>query len=134
VSIPDPDKAGQNSRQTEVGDKTPIDVARASQIVSSEMEDVGKTSQTASEDAYDVGFMMHDQDELVDLDSLFDALNIAAEEGVDAIGYVSGSDENSGVLTVTNEALTVAGVSASMDDVNVVAENRGSDPIISDES
>ncbi|MBL4740115.1 MAG: hypothetical protein JKY12_03930 [Sneathiella sp.] len=137
MSVSDSDKVGENSRQDEVGDKLPFDSARTDTIVSTKMEDTGKADQSASEDTYDVGFMMQehdDQDELVDLDSLFDALNIAAEEGVDAIGYVSGSDDQVGVLTVTNEALAVAGVSASMDDVSAVTGNRVTDSVISDES
>ncbi|MEH6402164.1 MAG: hypothetical protein V7750_02250 [Sneathiella sp.] len=134
MSISDSNKAGQNDRQNEMVDKSPIVSARTEKVVLSDMENIGQANQAVSQEAYDVGFMMDDQDELVDLDSLFDALNIAAEEGVDAIGYVSGSEGSSGVLTVTNEALAAAGVSASMDDVNAVADHGRADPVISDES
>lgn len=74
-------------------------------------------------------------DELVDLDALFDALNVAVAEGSDAVDFEAGETPDSGILTVTNEALAVAGVSSSVDDLISVADDVNySDPVISDES
>jgi len=74
-------------------------------------------------------------DELVDLDALFDALNVVVAEGSDAVDFQSGGAPDSGVLTVTNEALAVAGVSSSVDELVSVADDVNySDPVISDES
>lgn len=127
MSKSDSDKAEQFGRSAVDADNT-----KNSDV--SSVEKTALLNEPVTDSPYDVGFMMHDQEELVDLDSLFDALNIAAEEGVDAIGYVGGTGGNSGVLTVTNEALAVAGVTGSMDDVNIVAGTTGNDPAAPDES
>lgn len=80
-----------------------------------------------------VDFMIEDQNELVDLDALFDALNVAAKEGVDAMSYIE--DQNTGnVLIVTNEALAKAGVASSMDEISTGGDDFLKDHVISDES
>lgn len=80
-----------------------------------------------------VGFMVDDQNELVDLDALFDALNVAAKDGVDAMSYIEDSDSGS-VLVVTNEALAKAGIAASVEDLGHTSDDIMKDQIISDES
>ena len=80
-----------------------------------------------------VEFMVDDQNELVDLDALFDALNVAANEGVDAMSYIEG-DEAGVVLTVTNEALAKAGVNSSFEDLGSSPEDVLIEQVISDES
>jgi len=80
-----------------------------------------------------IEFMVEDQNELVDLDALFDALNVAANEGVDAMSFIEGEGAGS-VLTVTNEALAKAGVSSSFEDLGTSSEDLNKDYMISDES
>ena len=80
-----------------------------------------------------VEFMVDDENELVDLDALFDALNVAANEGVDAMSYIEG-DETGVVLTVTNEALAKAGVNSSFEDLGSSSDDGLKDQVISDES
>ena len=80
-----------------------------------------------------VGFMVDDQDELVDLDALFDALNVAAMDGVDAMSYIE-DDATGNVLVVTNEALAKAGIASSLDDLGSTSDDLMKDQIISDES
>jgi hypothetical protein len=79
-----------------------------------------------------VDFMIEDQSELVDLDALFDALNVAVKDGVDAMSYVGG--ENSGILTVTQDAFTQ--VAIALDDAGPSANSDDfiKDQIPSDES
>lgn len=80
-------------------------------------------------DIESVDFMIDDQDELVDLDALFDALNIAAKEGADAMSYIDDQDRG-GVLTVTNEAFAAL----DLDDLGTSADNLTPDKFLSDES
>ena len=80
-------------------------------------------------DLESVDLMIDDQDELVDLDALFDALNVAANEGVDAISYID-DQAHGGVLTVTNEAFAAL----DLDDMGVAADELTSDKMLSDES
>lgn len=88
----------------------------------------------ASDDRMEsVEFMVDDQNELVDLDALFDALNVAANEGVDAMSYIEGEDVGS-VLTVTNEALAKAGVSSSFEDLGSSSDDLHKEQVTSDES
>ena len=80
-------------------------------------------------DLESVDLMIDDQDELVDLDALFDALNVAANEVVDAISYID-DQAHGGVLTVTNEAFAAL----DLDDMGVAADELTSDKMLSDES
>ena len=90
-------------------------------------------STAAASEIESVDFMIDDQNELVDLDALFDALNVAANEGVDAMSYIE--DQHTGnVLTVTNEALAKSGVSASLDELGSGSDDLLKDQIISDQS
>ncbi|MCG8493503.1 MAG: hypothetical protein MI743_17915 [Sneathiellales bacterium] len=87
---------------------------------------------TDEESASDLGAL---SDELVDLDALFDALNVAVAEGGDAVDFKAGETSGGGILTVKNEALAAAGVSSSVDELISVADDVSyADSIISDES
>ncbi len=109
---------------------------------SREVEEILRAASDGADDAVqtvalsDIGsvdFMIDDQNELVDLDALFDALNVAAKDGVDAMGYIE--DQTAGtILTVTNEALTIAGVSSSIEDLGSSSSDLTKDIAISDES
>ncbi len=68
------------------------------------------------------------EDELVDLDALFDALNIAATEGTDAIRFSGTDDQQGGVLTVSVD------VTGSEDLGPVSEELLSKDMTVSDES
>lgn len=82
----------------------------------------------------DVGFMAQENEELVDLDALFDALNLVAKENADSLSFTEDGDHDGGVLTVTNEALASVGVSSSLDDLSTVPNDGIQDGVISDES
>ncbi len=109
---------------------------------SREVEEILRAASDGADDAVqtvalsDIGsvdFMIDDQNELVDLDALFDALNVAAKDGVDAMSYIE--DQTAGtILTVTNEALTIAGVSSSIEDLGSSSSDLTKDIVISDES
>ncbi len=109
---------------------------------SREVEEILRAASDGADDAVqtvalsDIGsvdFMIDDQNELVDLDALFDALNVAAKDGVDAMSYIE--DQTAGtILTVTNEALTIAGVSSSIEDLGSGSSDLTKDIVISDES
>ncbi|WP_025899681.1 hypothetical protein [Sneathiella glossodoripedis] len=91
-----------------------------------------KTS-SAANTIESVDFMIDDQNELVDLDALFDALNVAAKDGVDAMSYIEDQSGTS-ILTVPSEALASAGVTPAMDDLGKSGEDLIVDPLVSDES
>ncbi len=81
-----------------------------------------------------IEFMTQEGEELVDLDALFDALNLVAKENSEAISYSDDPDQEGGILTVTNDALATVGVSSVLDDVNSVTSEGIQDHIVSDES
>ncbi|MEP3247376.1 MAG: hypothetical protein ABJN40_09400 [Sneathiella sp.] len=89
-------------------------------------------SQLVSTDSDAVGGAGEVQEELVDLDLLFDALNIAAEQGSDGIDFQSAEGQSGGILTVTNEALTASTGSTGLDPRTDDAALKG--PALSDES
>ena len=67
-------------------------------------------------------------EELVDLDALFDALNIAATEGTDAIRFNDADDQQRGILTVSVDM-------SGTDDLGPVSDELMSkDVTVSDES
>jgi len=101
-----------------------------------EVADIGDADQQAANAVSgieSVDFMTDQQGELVDLDALFDALNVAANEGVDAMRYIEDGDVGS-VLIVTNEAMASVGVSSSLDDLGAVSDDFVMDPVMPDES
>ncbi|WP_169570195.1 hypothetical protein [Sneathiella limimaris] len=75
------------------------------------------------------GLLIEDQEELVDLDALFDALNIAAEDGVDAMSYIEDSD-NGNTLVIPSDAITTTG----LDEIGSNLVDPIEDRIVSDES
>ncbi len=75
--------------------------------------------------------MPQNDEELVDLDALFDALNLVAQENADALTFSDNPSNDSGVLTVSNEALAVTG---GMDDIDTTVADGIGDRILSDES
>ncbi|MFB9355867.1 hypothetical protein [Sneathiella chinensis] len=81
-----------------------------------------------------IDFMSDSQDDLVDLDALFDMLNIAVRDGVDALDYVADAAGNGGVLIVRNDALAESGVSSSLDDLGGPISDLVDDPYKADES
>ncbi len=89
-------------------------------------------SQLVSTDSETVGGAGEVQEELVDLDLLFDALNIAAEQGSDSMDFQSAEGQSVGILTVTNEALTANPASTGLDPLPDDAALKG--PALSDES
>ncbi|MEH6474621.1 MAG: hypothetical protein V7727_02980 [Sneathiella sp.] len=123
------------------GDKPLIDIESLTEGSTRDVENLLRAAEqlpsvdaiSTDEKIESVEFMVDDENELVDLDALFDALNVAANEGVDAMGYIEG-DEAGVVLTVTNEALAKAGVSSSFDDLGATADEGLTDQVISDES
>lgn len=81
-----------------------------------------------------IGFMVKDQEEAVDLDALFDALNIAAKEGVDAMDFVVDENGHEGLLTVHHRAFASEEIQAVVDNMNTDDVKPFDDFIISDES
>ncbi len=79
-------------------------------------------------------FMEKDQEELVDLDALFDALNIAAKEGVDAMDFVIDENSHEGVLTVHQRAFASEEIQSVVDSMNSDDIETFKDHILSDES
>lgn len=79
-------------------------------------------------------FMARNDEELVDLDALFDALNLVAQENADAFVMSDSPQHENGVLTVSNEALAATRGSSGLDDVEASAAEGLSDHVISDES
>ncbi|WP_169543099.1 hypothetical protein [Sneathiella aquimaris] len=57
------------------------------------------------------------EEEPVDLDALFDALNIAASDHLDEIQFETVPGEKNGVLTVPNTALNADNLTSGMDSV-----------------
>lgn len=88
-------------------------------------------SEGASEN---VEFASQEGEELVDLDALFDALNLVATVNADSLSFSDATGNQGGILTVSNEALASVGVASSLDDVNTVSADAMNDTVISDES
>ncbi len=91
--------------------------------------DAAADPKTESSNVEGANIMIDDQNELVDLDALFDALNVAASEGVEVATYSEDADHH-GVLTVNAELLN----SASLEELESHATEALADKIISDES
>lgn len=81
-----------------------------------------------------LGFMAQENEELVDLDALFDALNLVAKENADSLNFTTDADHDGGILTVTNEAMASVGVSSVLEDLNTVPNEGLQDGVVSDES
>lgn len=81
-----------------------------------------------------IEFMEKDQDELVDLDALFDALNIAAREGVDAMDFVIDETSHEGLLTVHQKAFASEEIQTVIDSMSSDDIEPFQDRILSDES
>ncbi len=82
-----------------------------------------------SSDLESVEVMLDDQSDLVDLDALFDALNVVARSGSDAITVVEDGNSNT-TLTVNAELLS----SVIVDDLDDHSAAALKDQVISDES
>ena len=80
----------------------------------------------------DLAFLELDDNGTVDLDALFDVLNIAAEENGSAMNFVEGSGEESGTLTISGTELNLGNVAAEdlPDATDLLLKNS----IVSDES
>ncbi|MEH6545889.1 MAG: hypothetical protein V7701_05645 [Sneathiella sp.] len=74
-----------------------------------------------------------DLDEVVDLDALFDALNIAAEEGADTMEFTA-LENGGGVLTVSGQGIDINAMPSGLDDLNDQSDDLLKTSIISDES
>lgn len=75
-----------------------------------------------------------DDDEMVDLDALFDALNIAVKDGASDMEFVATGEDGGGTLTVSGQALTVDGLPATVDDLDMPSSDLLKSVIVSDES
>ena len=74
-----------------------------------------------------------DLDEVVDLDALFDALNIAAKDGADSMEFKA-HENGGGVLTVSGHDLDINAMPSGLDDLNDQTDDLLKTNIISDES
>jgi hypothetical protein len=72
------------------------------------------------------------EEDVVDLDALFDALNIAAVDSPDAMEFVA--TEKGGILTIPDQALSVDPISGTIDDFDVQSGDLLKSIIVSDES
>ncbi len=75
-----------------------------------------------------------DDDDMVDLDALFDALNIAVKDGASEIEFVATGEDGSGTLTVSGQALNVDNMPSTVDDLNIQSADLLKTVIVSDES
>ncbi len=91
-------------------------------------------SETVSESAAntDLAFLELDENGTVDLDALFDALNIAAEEGNGAMEFGESGQEGAGTLTISGTDLTLGNVSS--EDLPDATDLYLKSNIVSDES
>jgi len=88
-----------------------------------------------AEEMIETGLTMDpDEEEIVDLDALFDALNIAATEEVDAMEFVATDTEGGGILTVSGQALSIDALPSAGDDLDLQTAELLKNTIISDES
>ena len=81
-----------------------------------------------------IEFMEKDHEEAVDLDALFDAMNIAAKEGVDAMDIIIDGDGQGGLLTVHHKAFASEEIQETVDNMNAGDIETFQNFIISDES
>ncbi len=112
----------------EIDDDNVADI-RVEKLMAVSSSDAAFNPVAGSSNLEGANIMIDDQNELVDLDALFDALNIAAGEGVEVATYAEDADHH-GVLTVNAELLN----SASLEDLESHANEAMADKIISDES
>lgn len=81
--------------------------------------------------AVDLAFLDLDATDVVDLDALFDALNIAANETTTAIDFIQNDADRGGRLIVSDADL---GVGGGAEDVSAVADMLFKSNIAADES
>lgn len=74
-----------------------------------------------------------DLDEVVDLDALFDALNIAAKDSANSMEFTA-HENGGGVLTVSGQDLDINAMPSGLDDLNDQTDDLLKTNIISDES
>jgi hypothetical protein len=74
-----------------------------------------------------------DLEEVVDLDALFDALNIAAKDGTDSMNFAEAED-GTGILTVSGHDLNIDVLSSGLDDLGDQQSDLMKTSIVSDES
>lgn len=74
-----------------------------------------------------------DLDEMVDLDALFDALNIAAKDGADNMTFTAFED-GGGILTVSGKDSEIDVMPSGLDNLNDQSDELLKTNIISDES
>jgi len=84
---------------------------------------------SSSSDLESIEVMLDDQTDLVDLDALFDALNIVARTSSDAVTFVDDGHSNA-TLTVNAELLS----NVIIDDLDDPTAGLIKDHIVSDES
>ncbi|PHQ68547.1 MAG: hypothetical protein COB93_10395 [Sneathiella sp.] len=75
-----------------------------------------------------------DEEEIVDLDALFDALNIAAKDAPDALEFVLTGNDGGGVLTVSGQALGLDTLPSAPDNIDIQTADLLKAGIVSDES
>ena len=97
-------------------------------ISASESGDQFLDGVSSSSDLESIEVMLDDQSDLVDLDALFDALNVVARSGGDAVTLIEDT-QSSTILTVNADLISNAMVD-ELDDPTTVLK----DQIISDES
>ena len=95
-------------------------------LIDEDQTESGKTEAT------DLAFLELDDNGTVDLDALFDALNIAAEENGSGMNFVEGSGEDSGTLTISGAELNLGNVAA--EDLPDATDLLLKSSIVSDES
>lgn len=88
---------------------------------------VSENSETA-----DLAFLELDESGVVDLDALFDALNIAAEENSGSMDFVEGGDGDFGTLKISGTDLILG--NAASDDLPDATDLLLKSNIVSDES
>ena len=74
-----------------------------------------------------------DLDELVDLDALFDALNIAAKDGTDNMTFTE-LEDGGGILTVSGQDTDVNVLPSGLDELSDQSNELLKTNIVSDES
>ncbi|MBL4906653.1 MAG: hypothetical protein JKX94_04305 [Sneathiella sp.] len=115
-------------------DKFQLDQETTDYIEKKSVVDETVPSSIAPFELESIEFMSQEGEELVDLDALFDALNLVAKENAEAISYADNPDQGGGILTVSDKALASVGVSSNLDELNAVTNENLTDHVISDES
>ena len=95
-------------------------------------EDTVQSSGDAS--TADLSFLDTSQSGIVDLDALFDALNIAAEKGGNTMEFVAGGPDGGGKLIISGADLTLEVIPAPADDMSHQTADLLKSGIVSDES